>query len=64
MASAKARLCGAIIAVDGTRQPSCVLRNHTNPPPFWTDGTYAFRYMRSRLSSSNVTWRARISATD
>ena len=56
-------LIGATMAVDGTRHPSCSLRKYTNPPPLWTDGTHAFRYMRSMASSSNVTWFARISAT-
>ena len=54
----------AIIAVDGTRQPSRVFRNHTKPPPSCTDCTYAFRYIRSMHSSANVTCFSSISATE
>jgi hypothetical protein len=52
------------MAVEGTRHPSWVFRNHTNPDPLWSDGTYAFRYIRSIHSNSNVTWFSRMSATD
>jgi hypothetical protein len=36
---------------------------YTTPPPVCSDGTYAFKYIRSIASNSKVTWWSRISAT-
>jgi hypothetical protein len=46
------------------RHPSWVVRDQTNPAPVRSDGTPAFRNIRSMHSSSNVTCLSRTSATD
>ena len=44
-----------VTVVDGTTAWSCDFTKYTKPPPVWSAGTYALRYIRSIAYNSNVT---------